>query len=82
MRRTIRTRTIGGVFADIVGVAGIGAYNPYEGPTGGSSGSGDDLTAHAAQATSPTLGARSPATAPGFLASCARGGRERRAALH
>lgn len=60
MRRTIKARTIGGVFADMARVAGIGACNLYEGPAGSSPGSGDALTAHAAHAASPVLGIRSP----------------------
>ncbi|MFF4144469.1 penicillin-binding transpeptidase domain-containing protein [Streptomyces sp. NPDC001698] len=65
---------IGGVFAGMVGVAGVGVYNLYEGLTGGHSGSTTGPAAQAAPAkTGPLALAEVRDTAQAFLAAWAKG---------
>jgi NTF2-like N-terminal transpeptidase domain len=72
MRRGAKIGIVGGVFTALVSVAGVGAYNLYEGLTGGSTGT-DPVAQALPTETGPPTATEVRDTARKFLAAWAKG---------
>ncbi|MEV5592637.1 penicillin-binding transpeptidase domain-containing protein [Streptomyces sp. NPDC052496] len=79
--RTGAKYVVGGVFAAMVGVAGVGAYNVYEAFAGGSDGSGSTAGTNASRQTGPPTEKEVRDTARDFLAAWSKGDTEAAALL-
>ncbi|MFJ1913989.1 penicillin-binding transpeptidase domain-containing protein [Streptomyces sp. NPDC088147] len=75
MRSGAKIAVIGGVFAVVAGGVGYGAYNVYDGLTGGNGSSGGDLAATTREVrTGPLSAAEVDKAAKNFLTAWAKGG--------
>ncbi|MFH8347067.1 penicillin-binding transpeptidase domain-containing protein [Streptomyces sp. NPDC018045] len=79
--RTGAKYVVGGVFAAMVGVAGVGAYNVYEAFAGGSDASGPPAGTNASRQTGPPTEEEVHDTARDFLAAWSKGDTETAALL-